>query len=490
VLATVMLVSMLVGSLSALALATGRQADTSSTSDRNHDQSLAAAEAGVHEAIVQFGQRAAAGNTQPFSIATSTPPPVPSIPSGTTTTCPTSSPNPLASAAYPLGVYYVCFTKDATTGYYWIDSEGSVGGQHFGRKRHVRVQLVPPNIFPNNGKYALFSYTDIALKDNDTVDGSVWANQSFTFANNSTVNGNVTAATSWIDISANGAKLNGDALSGGYNSGGWAINIGSNPLTGSVRAASSVPSCQGETASNYNIAGSGAISGAVTTFGSMPSGTHGTPYAPNTCTPAPAAEPMPAFTFNKANYGCTLSGPTWTCPSTYHEFSSVSAFQTWLSGNSGTVQGTFWVNDPAPSESNRIDLSGAQVVGTTTIVTNAPVFTNGIGDSGGAASQTFTVVSHYTPPVNSSCDYNHDSSECAIHIKNNFDTSCKTAVLIYADNGPVAIKNNQLMCGSVVGNGMIIKNNQNLNFDGRVQRMFGFGPDAFEVGSWQEYTAS
>ena len=43
VLATVMIISLLIGSLSALALASGRQADTASTSDRNHDESLGAA---------------------------------------------------------------------------------------------------------------------------------------------------------------------------------------------------------------------------------------------------------------------------------------------------------------------------------------------------------------------------------------------------------------------------------------------------------------
>lgn len=498
-LASVILVSLLIGSLSALALTTGRQAQDTSTSDRNHDQSLAAAEAGVHEAIEQLGTRITAGNPTPFSIATANPPGPPSVPNGT---CP---PSPLSPASYPNGTYYVCVTQN-TQGYV-IDSEGFVGAgtpstSHFGRRRHIRVQLRRPNIFPNGGKYALFSDTVINLKNNDEIDGNIWANQNITFTNGSVVNGSVTSAQGWVDMSMSGAAVkcttlsgytcpagSGNVITGGSN-GTWALNLGGNSIVGTLQNSSSAPCTSGSNPA-YSTTGGGTVGGNVTTWGTFqgtsPSKTEGL------CTAAPPAQTgatFPVFNFNPVNYGCNPypSG----CPSTYHEFASVADFQSWLNtgANKTSLVGTFWVQDHSPSESNRIELGGANMIGNVTIVTNAPINADTMTDNG-VTSAVFTAVSHYAPstaPGTYPCSLtNHaDQSECAIHFKNGFQPSCKTAVLLYADKGEVAIKNNSTMCGSVIGSLIDEQNNWTMKYDDRGGSQPGFGPDTWEIGSWQE----
>jgi Tfp pilus assembly protein PilX len=62
----VIIVSMLVGSLASLALGTGRQAEWSSASDRNHEGSLGLAEAGVQEQIKRIQQQTGAGSVPTF----------------------------------------------------------------------------------------------------------------------------------------------------------------------------------------------------------------------------------------------------------------------------------------------------------------------------------------------------------------------------------------------------------------------------------------
>jgi hypothetical protein len=493
VLATVMIVALLIGALSSLALATGRQSDTSSASDRNHDQSLGVAEAGVHEAIVQLGHRTTSGNMSSFSIATANAPGPPSTPTGTT--CPGS---PLTASPYPQGAYYTCVTQSADG--YVIDSEGKVGGTHFGRKRHIRVQLTRPGIFPNDQTYALFSDTSITLKNGDRITGNVWANDYVDFSNGSYIDGSLTSARSWVDMNKPGPNVTGvsrDVWTGGYCDSAavsppdncklgpnWAINLGPNTIGGSAKASSSAP-CTTGTNSNYDIAGNGTVVKDVTTWGTF-GGSVGGIYQGGACTTAPAPY-FPTFKFNPTDYGCTLDPPY--CPPTYHEFSSVSSFQSWLSTHEDALQGTFWVQDPAPSELNRVDLSGVMLAGDTTIVTNAPVFSNDVKDDGVATSALFKVVSHYAPdPAKFPCSlYDHtDESECAIHFKNGLNPSCKTAVLLYADKGPVGIKNNATMCGLVIGAAIEEQNSWTLTYDDRLRNPPGFGPDTWEIGTWQE----
>jgi hypothetical protein len=245
------------------------------------------------------------------------------------------------------------------------------------------------------------------------------------------------------------------------------------------------------------MANGSSIGGGLTTLGtSTGSGSISGGNAPHTCTPAAPPQPLPTYTFNPDIYG-PANYALNTCPG--HdgvcEFSSVAQFQSWLGSNLSNFQGAFLVNDAAPSQSNRIDLTGAQLKGSATIVTNAPIFTGNLDDSQVPGdSATLVLVSHYAPPSSSSCDTEHDTSDCAVHIKNNFalnaNGTCKTATLVHADNGPVSIKNGQTLCGSIESDGILVKNSQQVTYDNRIKNIVGFGDAAYVVSKWSELPLS
>ena len=348
------------------------------------------------------------------------------------------------------------------------------------KRRMIRVTLAPPRSFP----CALFSATTLEIKNGSVIDGKVCANESITVGQNAEVSDGLQAARGWISV-GNGAMIGGDVWSGGFTeaSGGYAVDLGTNSrVEGTVRASVSAPAdpitCGGEPSDKYKVllAGGSVVVGDVYTWGtSTGAGTVQGQVHSNQCTSAAVPRPLPEFNFNASNYD----------QSSYHEFPSVADFQDWLTDRNRRIAGTFYVSESSPSQTNRIDLSGVTVTGDTTIVTNAPVFTNGVGDEAGP-QRTFTLVSSYRPPTNSACSVNQDSSECAIHIKNNFQPSCTTAVLIYADNGPVAVKNDMDACGSIYGQSVLIKNNQNVTWTERIERTVGFGTVTYEPVRWEE----
>ena len=81
---------------------------------------------------------------------------------------------------------------------------------------------------------------------------------------------------------------------------------------------------------------------------------------------------------------------------------------------------------------------------------------------------------------------NQDNSECSIHLKNNFEPTCSTAVLTYSAFGPTVVKNNASECGAVYADSIEIKNNQTMTYDARIERIIGFGPVTLEVTRWLE----
>jgi hypothetical protein len=458
VLVSVTIVSMLVGVLASLVLATGQRADTDSVGDANHETALGVAEAGLHEAIAKIEAQAAGSFLAAFSF----------------------------SGATPQGPYEVGVTRSGQG--FVIDSTGTAGGDALGRTRRIRATLRPPRLFGEDEGFALFSESYIELKNNNSITGNVWSNGSVLASQNATLEGSITAAQGWVRLDKD-VRVSDNVWSGGYNAAdGWAISLDTNTTVGgwakaSVAAPSDSLTCGGETPDNYNVsmANGSAVTGNVTTLGGvvgLGSATVGSVTA-GACTPASAARPLPTFTFNRNNYD----------PATYHEFSSVSDFQYWLNnpaGNGDALEGTFVIQDLEPSQANRVDLSGTSIVGDTTIITNAPVFTNQIADNSAADQASFVLVSNYDPPTGTACNVNVDSSECAIHVKNDFDLSCRTAVLLYADLGPIAVKNNQRMCGAILAEAILIKNNQSLSVDARVDRMIGFGAQTYEIALWEE----
>lgn len=448
-------------------LTVASQTDTSTTRGREWVQALHVAESGVEQAIAKVQQTSG-------SYA------------GTLT------------GVTDQGSYRTTVVKLARNTYQ-VDSTGGVRSTFDGTKwvddrlgahRSLRVTLAPPASFKN----ALFSYTTVATKNNDVITGDVWANQNVIVDQNAIVHGSVTAATGYV-ILDNGSTVDGNAWSGGFNaSTNYAIHVSTNAtVSGNAKASVVNPpdpiTCGGAGNENYQIRlESGAqIAGTAQTWGSLTGpGTVGGTVTNNSCSASAVPMPMPVFTYSTLNYD----------PATLHEYgtpgssspTAVADFQTYLAANGSALQGTFYVNQSAPvNQDNRIDLSNAVVTGDLTIVSNAPIFTNGTTDN--TTDAIALLASTYQPPTATTCDVNNDNSECAIHLKNNFATSGATAVLVYAPYGPVAVKNNALQSGAVYADSIEIKNNQSITYDPRVERLAGFGPVTLEIVKWLEMKA-
>lgn len=427
--------------LAAIALDNGSHADRTSARGRNWTQALHVAEAGVQEAI---GRLEASGGVAPAPFA------------GTVTE----------------GSYDVTVTSLGRNRYQ-IDATGTTGSvAGLETTRSLRVVMAPPRSF----SYALFSLTNVRTKNNDTVIGDVWANGSVTVDQNDLVDGSVTAATGWVFLD-NNSMVTGDVQSGGYDaSSGRAVDVSTGArIDGKVKASSTVPGCADDpTQSAYTVNVVGSIGGSVTTWGiKTGSGSTGE-IMTGVCTDAPATKPMPSFTWNPANYD----------PAT--EFASPTEFEAYLAaGNRANLAGTFFIAGGGANEP--IDLTGVSIAGDTVIIAAAaPIDANGVGATN-TDDKIFILVSYYQPPPGSACtDTGGNPADCAIGLKNNFQPTDNTATLLYAPNGPVAFKNNAQFIGAVYANDIVLKNNQVVQYDPRVEQLVGFGPVTLEQESWLE----
>lgn len=434
-LVTAILVTLVLTGLLALAVSTSVHTTTSSTRDRNYDLALNAAEAGVDQAIARVQS---SGLTFTGTI----------------------------SGSGLSGDHEV--TVEFTPGRrYVIESTGTSGAYAAGtlRRRRIRVTLEPPALFDG----ALFSATDLVVKNGVEISGDVFANRSLTIEQNATVDGSLTSALSWIDVGKN-ATITGDVQSGSFHPLElFAIRLDTGAEVGGDATASTTTGCpSADPTISYavDMAASAVVGGTLTTLGERVGGGSVGGYRPFTCTVAPMPVDMPDFTYSSYNYD----------PTTLHEFTglgAVASFNAYRAANGNDLRGTFYVQDAAPSQTNRIDLDRAVITGDTDIITNAPVFTNGVSDTSGAPRR-FVVVSTYQPPAGSECTEN-DDSECALHIKNNFDASCTTTVLLYASPGPAAVKNNLDYCGSIYAENLFLKNEAHASYNATMQRVAGFG---------------
>ncbi len=494
-LVVVMIISFVVASIATLSLRTGQQADSSSASDRNREGSLGVAEAGVQQALKVIQAQTGAAYVPTFTpIAGATA-------QGSyrveTTRCPADLTDPSRTTHQ---AWCDAMSPPVPKGYV-LDSTATAGGNVLGRKRHVRVAITRPPLFPN-GKYTLYSGSSVALNNNDELNcgssscppgmsADLYANGSIVIAQGTVVNGSVTAQ-GYIDSSASGSQIVGNAWSGGSNSsGGWAMKLTTvgGWAKASVQGAQDgvTASCQSQPSSNYKVF-PGSTAGGVTTWGTLSGATPRAIDHINTCTAPPPAVPLPPFTYNRYNY---VPAPL--------EFGSVALFNAWIATQSiSSITGTYVINDPNPSWSNPLDLSNWNIGGDLTVITNTPIFSSGITDTGlsPSAKPNIVLVSHYTPnPAQTPCSTN--GGECAIYIKNqlnaNTDGVCATATLLYAENGAVAIKNTsngaKTMCGSIVSNGVLLDNNQGINYDARLESVTGFGSSTYQISRWEELPA-
>lgn len=451
--------SSVIATLAVLMLTVGTHTDKASVRGRHYTQALHVAESGIEQGIALMEEQEAA-IAAPLTFTGST----------------------------ETGDYSVTITP-LERNRFQIESTGGVrAGRQLGAERKIKVLMAPPLAFDK----ALFSYTTVETKNNDIIDGDVWANHNVVLASGTQVTGSVIAATGYISL-AGGAIVEGDGWSGGFNPTlREAIALGNNArIDGDATASVVNVACVGADNADYKIRlNSGAVIGGLAkTWGNIQgAGTVLGGTQTNICTQAPPAATLPGFTYSASNYD----------PATLHEFGSpgnpsptaVADFQSYVAGQGNRISGTFYINQESPvNQGVRIDLTGVTILGDTTIVTNTPVFANGITDDLSVTDAVFTLVSTYDPPSGSICDVNDDNSDCSIHLKNDFSVSGATAVLIYSPYGPVAIKNNAEQFGVVYADSIQVKNNQTMTYDARVDRIVGFGDVTYEIVEWQEVVA-
>jgi hypothetical protein len=444
---TAILVITIVAGLSTVVLTSGSHSDRSSQRGRNWTVALQTADSGIQRAVA-YMQATNGGVPGPFAGATA---------DGTYTTVVTS-----------LGRHR-----------YQIDSTAVVGaGQGMVTTRSVRAVIGPPKSF----RYALFSLTDVNTKNNNYVEGDVWANGNVTVQQGDTIEGSANAATGWVFLD-NGSTITGSVVSGGYNtSNGRAIDVSTNAhIGGTAKADSTVPDCEDDvTHQFYNVNVVGDISGAVSAWGSKTGGGSTGPFTGSVCIDAPASEEMPAYSYSPANYTPT---PV--------EFATPTAFNTWLAaGHHSNLSGTYYIHGGGASDP--VDINGVTIGADTTIIAEAAPIDAFGGAGVGAVNSTdkvLVLVSYFTPAPGSACtDEGGNPADCAVGIKKNFQPNDNTATLIYAPNGPVAFKNNADFIGAVYANDIVLKNNLKVIYDARVDQIVGFGPVTLQTESWQETT--
>lgn len=443
--------SAVVATLSLLMVTVGIHADKATARGRHHTQALHVAESGIEEALALIEERGAAMPDTNFTGETE------------------------------VGDYSVTIDRQTRNRYLVTSTGGVRAGRELGSERTIRVLLEPPSAF----KKALFSSTTVETKNGDIIEGDVWANHNVILAQNTVVTGSVVAASGYVATGL-GVEVNGNITSGGYDPAvNQAITIGGNATVGGDVTAAVVPvNCVGADNSRYKIdlAGGAVVGGNARTWGTVQgSGTVLGTVSTTSCVPADATEELPAFTFSGSNYPSVEYFGTPTTASA----TAVADFQAYLVARGNRIQGTFYVNQSgSANQTVRLDLTGVTITGDTTIVTNTPVFANGVTDD--TTDAIFVLVSTYDPPAGTACDVNNDNSECAIHVKNNFQTAGVTASVIYAPYGPVAIKNNQVAFGAIYSDSIQVKNNQTMTYDARVERVVGFGEVTLEPTEWQE----
>ena len=247
------------------------------------------------------------------------------------------------------------------------------------------------------------------------------------------------------------------------------------------KASSSTPGCADDPGhTKYKISG-GTVTGSATAWGSITSTVGGTKSA-NTCTQASESSVMPSFVYNAANYPSVHSYD-------FDVAAEYTAFNTYLNAHKGSLSGTFYLTGGGASTPVNFP-SNTTVTGDLTIVaTDSPIDGgNGI-DATGTSDKLIVLASWYTPTGGAaSCAGNGGNpGDCAIGFKNNFNPDdVNTAVLLYAPNGGIAMKNNAAFQGAVYGLNVQFKNNMELDYDSRVSQVVGFGENTLTITNWRE----
>ena len=423
-------------------LSTGSHSERATVRDRGYNEALQAAESGLNVALQEISKGV------PYAGTGGTPRSVP-------------------------GGQYEVAVSVPQPGYLVVESIGyrPSKGHPQEQVRRVKATYGPEAAF----KFALFSDTGLAVKNNDGTVGDIFANESIVMEQNSGVRGSVISATGSV-LMENNAKVRkngttgGDVSTGGYDPvDSWALKmLNGADVEGSAYA--EAETCPGSAADSllYNIQNSGTIDGAALARGQISGSVAGT-RSPYTCQRRHERKVLPTFNFDASLY------------TPLQQYTTVATFQTWLNANKTAVSGTHrvWVDacGTAPSAvSSVLDMGGVVINNDFTLITNCRIdFNNNttfVGDD--EARVELIVLNESVDPVP------------AINIKNNFEIPDPSPAVLLYSTGEILVKNNAESNGAVYGGAISIKNNLDVTYDPRVERTLGFGEAKYERISWQE----
>ena len=348
-------------------------------------------------------------------------------------------------------------------------------------------------------KYALYSDTSIAIKNNQVVIGDVFANGAIHLGTGAIVCGSLTSATGGVEIlsGARIVKTYVDAGTGkncfGRSGNVWASGTIKMSPTSVIEgdATASPPAgtlfCPLVPDTTYAIL-SGTVQGNATACGRITAASPN-PLSPYTLTDPPAPTSLPSFTFDANNY-TSMNCIPFSNPCNSNNTSNI-AYQQFNALSRVNMQGVYAVWQTNPSQATVLDLSELSVGGDLTIISNAPIYFGNTTAITSLGPAMVTVVSLYEPPPFTTCDTN--GGDCSIYGQNSvlFDSGDPAnpndgiAAIVYTP-GKMAFKNEVNGAeGALYAGSMDIKNGFDITYNSRIERIAGFG-EVLERTLWRE----
>ncbi len=461
VVATILLFVMMI--LIVVGLDAGYSALNQSQRGIEWSRTLAVAESGVNDAMVQLGADRSAVSVCPTSG---------------TDVCPTDD-----------GEYQVSWTGV---------SDGSITIEAYGYfptkataeiTRHLRVTMEPAPSFTN----ALFAEDTIDIKNNANIVGDVYSQLGVNMDNNTKLCGSIVVANGNVtingDVETDDASLNCSDKGGSVWAGGSILNGGH--IHGDAKASAPSGTTCSAASTSYQIIG-GTVDGDATACGRI-TGTVGGARTAGVASTPPAVQSLPEFTFDPANYPgihC-YDGGSGTCGATTSTL-AVTTGNAAIAATKTNLSGTWAIWQTNPSQSTLVNLDGIVIGGDTTIITNAPIDfgnTTNVNLKAGVTAAQLVVVSLYEPTGTCS----DKGGDCSIYGKNKIvfddgpsatDLTDGIACLLYT-TGKMGMKNRPTAEGAFYSGAMDLKNGFDIVYNPRIANILGFGSSLVPT-LWEE----
>jgi cytoskeletal protein CcmA (bactofilin family) len=299
------------------------------------------------------------------------------------------------------------------------------------RRLEQQIELLPTDGF----RYALFSSPGgITGANKMTVNGDVYANGDLSLSNNSTVAGSATSLGSVT--TANNSTIAGD-VQAVHN---VTLNNSSTTVLGNVYAGG-------------NVTMTGHVKGNVQAGGTISGGTVDGGRAQNSPPAPPAAQTLPTFTWDPANYPVVSNWAT------------AAAFNTYWAAHTAGLSGAHRVGCPAPCTTAISLGSKWTMTGDTTIVADGPVSLSRDIANGAGHPVTLTIV---TTAADS-------ASTPALAMSNNITLPDDVEVVFYVPNGSVKFSNLKHFTGTVYASSITLDQQFTLTFKSVAEPGFDFG---------------